>query len=159
MYHEVKWTKERIENFKKHGELTCIQCKLLDMRVNNIKVFAQARELNVSDRTINRMIEDIKKIYDDLSKKDSVMFPPRKIKHRKSKKLLSYKNFIGNFYVTRKDTGDIISIPFNGNDFDTLEDIRKYIVEQSSDKFNTYFYDISQFYISINMDLDLFVVN
>lgn len=79
MSNEIHWSKRVEEEFIKRGNLTEEQIFLLRTRIQKKPISWQSQQLNVSTRTIDRMIRQMKHIYDIVQQESPDIFPPRKV--------------------------------------------------------------------------------
>lgn len=79
MSHEVRWSEKVTEEFIKKGNLNEEQIFLLRSRINGMPISCQADQLGCSSRTVDRMIKELKLIYDHVQKEYPEIFPPRRV--------------------------------------------------------------------------------
>lgn len=71
----VHWTKEVTEMFIEEGMLSGIEVEVLMMRLQNKTIKEMSHELNVSTRTIDRILKSLRDDYDDIQKRHPDKFP------------------------------------------------------------------------------------
>lgn len=79
MAHEVRWSSRVTEEFIKKGNLNDEQIFLLKTRISGMPISCQADQLGCSTRTVDRMIKELKLIYDHVQKEYPEIFPVRKV--------------------------------------------------------------------------------
>lgn len=77
MSKQVPWNKIILERFIELAALTEDEEAIMRTRVAGWTITKQAMELCMSKSTVNRIIERLKKKYDDVQKYDPIL-PPRK---------------------------------------------------------------------------------
>lgn len=128
MYHEVKWNEELLNNFIKYGELNEREAKLLAMRTKEATITEIAKTLDVSERTINRKLGEMKLLYDRLSANNNTMFPPRKVKTNFLAELDKYSGKV--FFVVDGDEDNIHVIELENKTFKSSKEMINYIYSQ-----------------------------
>ena len=78
MSKQVPWTRDVMLNFERMALLNDMQCYLLESRCKGVTITEQALHLNVSESTVHRQINLLKKKYDIVQKEHPEMFPVRK---------------------------------------------------------------------------------
>lgn len=78
MSHQVKWTRDILNNLYKYAMLNESEQYLMESRIKGVPVSLQADHLCCSEATVHRMISRIKKKYDAVQIEHPDMFPPRK---------------------------------------------------------------------------------
>lgn len=76
MAKQVKWNKAIYDEFVNLAMLSDIEQKILETRIKGFSIAMQMLEFNLSERTISRMINRMKKKYDDVQDKSTIL-PPR----------------------------------------------------------------------------------
>lgn len=77
MAHEVPWNKYICETFIELAMLTKEEEMVLRTRIAGFSRLQQAEKLNMSVATIDRIIKELKRKYDNIQKFDPLL-PPRK---------------------------------------------------------------------------------
>lgn len=75
---QVIWTKKVLEDFIELAMLTEEEAFIMRSRVKGMTVTQQAMELNKSESSVHRMINQLKKKYDAVQAEHPDRFPPRK---------------------------------------------------------------------------------
>lgn len=75
---QVIWTKKVLEDFIELAMLTEEEAFIMRSRVKGMTVTQQALELNKSESSVHRMINQLKKKYDAVQAEHPDRFPPRK---------------------------------------------------------------------------------
>lgn len=75
---QVIWTKKVLEDFIELAMLTEEEAFIMRSRVKGVTVTQQAMELNKSESSVHRMINQLKKKYDAVQAEHPDRFPPRK---------------------------------------------------------------------------------
>lgn len=78
MSHEVRWSAKVTEEFIKKGNLNEEQIYVLRTRINGMPISCQADHLGCSTRTVDRMIKELKAIYDHVQQEYPDIFPVRR---------------------------------------------------------------------------------
>lgn len=86
MKHQIPWNKTILEDFIEEGLLTDEEAHLMTLRTRNKSTVYQATALNVSTATVDRMVVELKKKYDQLHEQFPDRFPKR---HRSQKERFS----------------------------------------------------------------------
>ena len=77
MAHQVPWTKIILETFIKEAMLSEEEEWIMRTRIAGWSRTKQARELNISEATLDKRIADLKRKYDAVSRFNPLL-PPRK---------------------------------------------------------------------------------
>ena len=77
MSKQVPWNKLIVETFVAEAMLTKDEEWILRTRVANWSITKQAQYMNVSESTVNRIIAELKRKYDNVSKYNPLL-PPRR---------------------------------------------------------------------------------
>lgn len=94
MKHQVNWFKELLEDFIEEGLLSDDEAKIMRMRTKNKSILEQAEALKTSPETINRMVVELKKKYDNLHDKFPDRFPERTRSKNEKFKAISNKTVL-----------------------------------------------------------------
>lgn len=147
MYHQVLWNKQIINDFIKQADLSQEESTLIKLRAADKTRYYIAKQLNVSEPTISRMVASLKLKYDKAVEKYKTLPPRRLIKQYQP----TYRDFKG--YISVGEN----YIELGSKKFNSLEEVRKYIVTSieamSDNEFATL--DNAHFKIDIEFDLDI----
>lgn len=78
MANQVDWNKHIVEVFIEEAMLSEIEVQVLQTRVRGIPISQQAQMLNVSESSVNRIVNKLKKKYDNVQQYHSDL-PPRRV--------------------------------------------------------------------------------
>ena len=126
-FYDINWDENLIKSFVKYGKLNHKDEQVLMMRYQKETIKEIAKMLDVSTRTINRDLEEYRKIYDKLSANHSEMFPPRVLKINVYAELSEYE---GTLKFKINDEDDIYEIDMNEKHFISSKEMFNYIYNQ-----------------------------
>ena len=78
MAHQIIWTSDTLERFIKYGNLTPDQEQIMRTRVAGWPRSRQCMAMNISTSTLDRMIRQLKRLYDETQKQHPDELPQRK---------------------------------------------------------------------------------
>lgn len=148
MQTKAKWNNEMLEEFIKLAKLNDFQKEILHLYCDGQFLYAIADKMNCCQRTISRELKKIEKKYDEVHRLYPDKFPD------KYKYKTKYRNING-YLMAKNETINTKIVTFDGRVFDSLEDVRRYIIKTLESMSLEEFCDIGNVHMKLDLDFDI----